>query len=55
MSLLRKSPHSYFGLDSKSPTETALLPPEHPDPVNIEDNCEQLILSLSLAHKLTAL
>ena len=44
-----------FGLDCKSPTETALLPPEHPDPVNIEDYCEQLILSLSSARKLAAI
>lgn len=43
-----------FGLDCKSPTETALLPPEHPDPVNMEDYREQLIVSLSSARKLAA-
>ena len=43
-----------FGLDCKSPMEAALLPPEHPDPVNIEDYREQLIISLSSARKLAA-
>ena len=43
-----------FGIDCKSPTEASLLPPEHPDPVNIEDYQEQLIVSLSSARKLAA-
>ena len=43
-----------FGLDCKSPTEAALLPPEHPEPVNMEDYREQLIVSLSSARKLAA-
>ena len=43
-----------FGLDCKLPTEAALLPPEHPEPVNMEDYHEQLIVSLSSARKLAA-
>ena len=34
-----------FGLDCKSPMEAALLPPEYPEPVSIEDYREQLIIS----------
>ena len=37
-----KPPFLLFGLDCKSAT---LLPPEHPDPVSIEDYREQLIIS----------
>ena len=40
-----KPPFLLFGLDCKSPMEAALLPPEHPDPVSIEDYREQLIIS----------
>ena len=43
-----------FGLDCKSPMEAALLPPEHPDPVNVEDYREQLIISSSSVRKLAA-
>ena len=43
-----------FGLDCKSPTEGAHLPPEHPESVNVKDYCEQLIDSLFSACKLAA-
>lgn len=39
-----------FGLDCKSPTETALLPPEHPDPVNIEKIIVSSLSYLYLQH-----
>ena len=35
-----------FGVDCKSPTETALLPPEPLEPADVSDYREELILSV---------
>ena len=37
-----------FGLDLRSPTHAALLPPEPLQPSNISDHWEELVLSLVL-------
>jgi len=43
-----------FGLDLRSPTEAALLPPTSLEPSDIGDYREELILSLSSARELAA-
>ena len=43
-----------FGIDCKSPTEAALLPPELLEPVDVSDYREELVLSLSSARTLAA-
>ena len=59
----RNSPHEstnekpsflIFGTDCRSPTEAALLPSSPVRPVEVCDYREELILSLSSAHKLAA-
>ena len=59
----RNSPHEttkekpsflMFGLDLRSPTEAALLPIEPPEPSDVGDYREELILSLSSARELAA-
>lgn len=41
-----------FGVDCKSPTEAALLPPEPPEAADVSDYREELVLSLSSARTL---
>ena len=59
----RNSPHDstgekpsflLFGMDCRSPTEAALLPPEPLLPTKVDDYRQQLILSLSSARELAA-
>ena len=59
----RNSPHEttkekpsflMFGLDLRSPTEAALLPVEPPEPSDVGDYREELVLSLSSARELAA-
>ena len=40
----------HFGIDIRLPTEAAFLPPTSPIPTDIDDYCEELVLSLSSAH-----
>ncbi len=43
-----------FGVDVRTPTEAALLPPNPVEPCEVEDYREELVLSLSSARKLAA-
>ena len=43
-----------FGFDCRSPTETALLPPDGIDPMNVSDYRQELMLSLSSARETAA-
>ena len=43
-----------FGVDLRSPTEAALLPPESVEPCDVHDYREELILSLSSARELAS-
>ena len=40
-----------FGIDCRTPTEAALLPPSPLEPVDVSDYCQQLVLSLTAAHQ----
>lgn len=52
MSQRRRSHHFSFGLDLKSPTAAALLPPDPLDPTDLGSYREELVLSLSSAREL---
>lgn len=43
-----------FGVDCRTPTEAALLPPKSIEPTTVSDYREQVVLSLSTARKLAA-
>ena len=49
-----KPSYLLFGMDCRSPTEAALLPPSALQPVAVEDYREELILSLSSARSTAA-
>lgn len=44
----------FFGIDLRTPSEAALLPPNSPKPVDLSDYQQQLILSLSSARQKAA-
>ena len=41
-----------FGMDCRSPTEAALLPPTQPEPTEVENDREEVVLSLASAREL---
>ena len=43
-----------FGLDCRTPTESAFLPPAQLQVADVDDYQQELIMSLSSAHKLAA-
>ena len=47
-----KPSYLLFGMDCRSPTEAALLPPKSPKITNMSDNREEMVLSLSTARAL---
>ena len=51
-STLEKPSFLLFGMDCRSPTEAALLPPQELTPTSVRDYREELMLSLSSARKL---
>lgn len=50
-----KSSFLLFGIDCRTPTEAALLPPEPLEPTNVRDYREELVLLLSSTRELVAM
>ena len=53
-STMEKPSFLLFGIDCRTPTEAALLPPQELEPTEVADYREELILSLSTARKIAA-